>query len=423
MGLGITLSDKQNEYIREANARLNFKIGAVRSGKSFVDISFIILDRIRKVKNKEGLNVFLGVSQATIERNVLQPMREKYTDKIISSINSRGIAKVFGQDVYCLGAEKVNQVAKIQGMSIKYLYGDEIAKWNEDVFMMALSRLDKPYSCMDGACNPESPYHWYKQFLDNGELDIYIQHYTIWDNPFLPREFVENLCKEYEGTVYYGRYIEGNWTLAEGLCFPRYEDSLVDEIPDTPVNEYCISLDYGTLNPFAVIMWERHGKVWYAAKELYYSGRDTGIQKTDGDYLEMLVDFAQDAIKHNEDHRMGSAFGGSYIEKIPVIIDPSAASMITLLQRSPSFRVIPADNDVKKGIANTNLAMQRENIKICKKCRNGIDELAGYVWDDNSEDDRPIKANDHFCDALRYFVQTKRIADMQAEYKSLFGGR
>ena len=32
--------------------------------------------------------------------------------------------------VYCLGAEKITQVAKIQGMSVKYCYGDEIAKWN-----------------------------------------------------------------------------------------------------------------------------------------------------------------------------------------------------------------------------------------------------------------------------------------------------
>lgn len=416
------LSKKQAEYIREANKRLCFKIGAVRSGKSFVDIVYTVPRRIMQVSGKDGLNLILGVSKETIERNVLQPMRERYTDKLIGAINNRNVVRICGEEVYCIGAEKYSQLAKIQGMSVKYLYGDEVAKWNEDVFMMALSRLDKPYSCMDAACNPESPNHWLKQFLDNEELDTFIQHYDIWDNPFLPKEFVESLCKEYEGTVYYGRYILGNWTLAEGLVFPKYEDAIVDEIPDLPVKEYCLSLDYGTLNPFAGIFWEKRGNVWYAVKEMYYSGRDTGIQKTDGEYLEMLVDFAEPALKYYEKHKTRSVFGGSYADKLQVIIDPSAASMIALLNRSGYFRVIPADNSVKEGIANTNLAMQRGLIKISRKCQNGIDELAGYVWDEDAQEDRPVKVNDHFCDSLRYHVQTKKIIEAQREYNSIFGG-
>ena len=149
--------------------------------------------RLRALKDEAGLNVILGVSKETIERNVLQPMREIYTDKLIGTINSRNIANVCGVDVYCLGAEKVSQVAKIQGSSIKYCYGDEIAKWNKDVFAMLQSRLDKPYSRFDGSCNPEYPGHWLKDFIDNPEIDAYIQKYTIFDNPFLPKEFVDNL--------------------------------------------------------------------------------------------------------------------------------------------------------------------------------------------------------------------------------------
>ena len=132
---------------------------------------------------------------------------------------------VCGEEVYCLGAEKVSQVAKIQGASIKYCYGDEIAKWNKEVFQMLKSRLDKPYSCFDGACNPEHPTHWLKEFLDNDELDIYLQRYTIFDNPFLPQEFVEQLCKEYEGTIYYDRLILGLWKRAEGAIYKRFADN------------------------------------------------------------------------------------------------------------------------------------------------------------------------------------------------------
>lgn len=219
----IELSEKQKEYTRNANSRWNIKSGAVRSGKSFVDVANVIPERIITRKDKPGLSVILGVSKGTIERNVLQPMREIYTVKRVGTINSQNIVKLFGEEVYCLGAEKVSQVAKIQGASIKYAYGDEVAKWNKDVFEILKSRLDKPYSCFDGALNPEHPTHWLKEFIDS-DVDIYLQHYRIFDNPHLPKEFVDNLCKEYEGTVYYDRLIEGLWKRAEGAIYRKFAD-------------------------------------------------------------------------------------------------------------------------------------------------------------------------------------------------------
>lgn len=219
------LSKKQNEYIVNATHRWNIKSGAVRSGKSYVDTAFVIPFRIRERAEKPGLNVILGVSKESIERNVLQPMREIYTNKLVSTINNRNIAIICGEEVYCLGAEKISQVAKIQGSSIKYCYGDEIAKWNQEVFQMLKSRLDKPYSCFDGACNPENPTHWLKKFLDSEDIDIYLQRYTLFDNPYLSPEFVEQLCKEYAGTIYYDRLILGLWKRAEGAIYKLFADN------------------------------------------------------------------------------------------------------------------------------------------------------------------------------------------------------
>lgn len=219
------LSKKQNEYIINATHRWNIKSGAVRSGKSFVDTAYIVPKRIRERDGLPGLNVIMGVSKESIERNVLQPMREIYTSDLIGNINNRNVARVCGEDVYCLGAEKVSQVAKIQGASIKYCYGDEIAKWNKEVFQMLKSRLDKTYSCFDGACNPEHPTHWLKEFIDNVELDIYLQKYTIFDNPFLDPEIVKQLCKEYDGTIYYDRLILGLWKRADGSIYKKFADN------------------------------------------------------------------------------------------------------------------------------------------------------------------------------------------------------
>lgn len=219
------LTEKQKEFINNATHRYNFKIGARRCGKTYLDILFTIPNRLLERKELDGLNVIFGVSKGTIERNVLQPLREIYGKNLIGFINSQNIAILFGQEVYCLGTEKVSQVSKIQGTSIKYAYGDEIAKWNKEVFVMIQGSLDKPYSRFDGALNPENKNHWLKKdFIDvieEKKLDVYLQHYTIFDNPFLPKEFVENLCKEYQGTVYYNRLILGQWCDAEGLIFQQ----------------------------------------------------------------------------------------------------------------------------------------------------------------------------------------------------------
>ena len=398
------LTEKQNEYIRNANKRLNLKIGAVRSGKSFVDMAYTVPSRIRQVSGKDGLNVLIGVSRDTIERNILQPMREIYTDALIGTINSRNIARVCGEDVYCLGAEKVSQVAKIQGSSIKYCYGDEIAKWNKEVFMMLLSRLDKPYSRFDGACNPENPSHWLKKFIDNPNIDTYIQHYEIFDNPFLPKEYIENLCKEYEGTVYYGRLIKGEWTLAEGLIYPMYMDA-VENVPEGKAEHYMLSIDYGTQNAFSCGLWGKYGNVWWRIDEYYYSGRNTGVQKTDEEYAQDLDSFIK---------------GIPYGERIKTIIDPSAASFIALLKKRGTYRVIKADNDVLDGIRETATCLKNGYIKISPDCKNWIKEVQGYVWDDTSDDDRPVKIDDHAMDDTRYMCKTMRLAIPKTPYTPLY---
>lgn len=256
--MGKLTSPKQDEFIRNATHRYNIKVGARRCGKTYLDNLWTIPTRILERSGKDGLYVILGVSKGTIERNVLQPLRQIYGKNLVGTINSNNIAKLFGEEVYCLGAEKISQVSKIQGTSIKYCYGDEVAKWNQEVFIMVQASLDKEYSMFDGALNPENQNHWFKKdFLDKveeKELDVYVQHYTIFDNPFLSKEFVDNLCKEYEGTVFYDRLILGLWKNAEGIIYKQFADNpslyIKDEAKDVNGNSInfmiiSIGIDYG----------------------------------------------------------------------------------------------------------------------------------------------------------------------------------
>ena len=259
----------------------------------------MIPKRIIERKGKDGLNVIFGVSKGTIERNVLQPLREIYGNELITAINSQNIAYLFGEEVYCLGCEKANQVSKIQGTSIKYAYGDEIAKWCQDVFIMIQGSLDKPYSCFDGALNPESNTHWFKtDFLDVIEekgIDAYVQSYTIFDNPFLSKEFIDNLCKEYEGTVYYNRLILGQWCNAEGLIYKRFADNpkkyIWDKNKPLPQGYTIIGIDYGGNKSGQAFVCTR---ISYDYKTIIALGSEKHMGDIDPDDLfELEIEFAK----------------------------------------------------------------------------------------------------------------------------------
>lgn len=236
---------KQREFLDNANHRWNIKEGATRSGKTYLDY-FVIPRRIRRVAGLPGLIVILGNTKGTLQRNIIEPLQDMYSAELVSSIRSDNTAMLFGEKAYCLGADKVNQVNRIRGSSIKYCYGDEMATWHEDVFTMLKSRLDKPYSRFDGTLNPENPHHWVKKFLDS-DADIYCQSYTIDDNPTLDPLFVENLKREYAGTVYYDRYILGLWKAAEGAIYrhvaDRPQDFILQQAP--PVLFATIGVDFG----------------------------------------------------------------------------------------------------------------------------------------------------------------------------------
>lgn len=395
------LSSKQQEYLNNCNHRWNIKIGATGSGKSWLDYAYVIPKRMLALKG-QGACVILGNTQGTAKRNILEPMQELHGSKLVTDVNSDNWCRIYGKKVYVLGADNKKHIDRIRGMTIEYAYGDEMTTWNEGVFQMLKSRLRCEHSYFDGTGNPEAPTNFLKQFIDS-DADIFCQSSKIFDNPFLPKQFVEDLCKEYEGTVYYPRYILGEWTRAEGLIYPMYEDALIDDLSDD-YSEYGICVDYGTQNAFAVILWARSGNEWHAIDEYYYSGRDTGRQKADDEYADDLDKFTDWLFeKDSNGHQIVN-------RKIETIIDPSAASFKAMLQKRGRYKVRDADNDVLNGIRNVATSMNRGKIKVHKSLRNWKKEVSGYTWDEKEGKECPIKENDHLMDAMRYFVQTKRIA-------------
>lgn len=403
----MSLTSMQQEYLMNCNHRWNIKTGATGSGKSFLDYAVTIPKRILATRG-EGLIVLFGNTQGTFERNILEPMRDIWGIENVSRIRGNNKAQLFGKECYVLGADNKKHVARIQGTTIEYAYGDEVTTWSEGVFQMLKSRLRCEHSFFDGTCNPDSPNHWFKSFLDS-DADIYEQNYNI-DDGVLPEEVVRELKKEYAGTVYYDRYILGKWALAEGLIYPMFQSAVVDSIPDIPATQYVVSIDYGTMNAFAAILWSLRGDVWYGERGYYYSGRDTGRQKTDDEYMKDLNEWISDIWDYCKEHPTHTTLGGAMVDKLQTIVDPSAASFIALLKKSEWAKVRQADNAVLDGIRETAVALQTGRVKILRSMKEWLQEAGGYVWDNTEGEEKPVKIADHMMDSTRYFVKTMRIS-------------
>ena len=386
------LSSKQREYLANCNHRWNFKIGATGSGKSWLDYAVVIPKRLFALRG-EGAAVMLGNTQGTLSRNVLDPMREIWGSVLVGTIGSDNTALLFGKKVYLLGADNRKHVARLQGMTIEYAYGDEVTTWHEEVFQMLKSRLRCRHSFFDGTANPESPYHFLKAFLES-KADVYCQTSTIDDNPFLPPEFVENLKQEYAGTVYYDRFVLGRWAAAGGLVYPFFSADDPRYVVDgfAPKHgsggRYFVSIDYGTYNPCSMGLWCVAGGVATRFRESYYDGRKNGRQRTDEEHYAELK-------------RLTS---GVPVDSI--IIDPSAASFIETIRRHGRYRVRPAENDVLNGIRVTACLLSAGKMQIDRSCKDSLREFGSYRWDEKKHYDAVLKEYDHAMDDTRYFAAT-----------------
>lgn len=370
--------------------RINILEGSVRSGKTWVTL--VLWAFWVTTMPEDASYLMVAKTLTSLRRNCLDLLEKLVGPKHFTYNLSKKEARLFGRLVYLEGVSDARAESKIRGMTLQGALCDELTLFTEDFFAMLLSRLSMPGAKLFGSTNPDNPGHWLMKnyILRQDELDMLVMKFLIDDNPALDPEYVKQLKREYTG-VFYRRYILGEWCVAEGLVYPMFNGSSIAKDEPREYEKYVISMDYGIQNPTAMLLWGLCGGVWYAVKEYYHSGRETNDQKTDQQYYDELVKLA----------------GGLPIFR--VIIDPSAASFITLADQKRQFKLWDADNAVLEGIQHVAQCLNDGTLKINDCCKRTIQEFGAYAWDDKAKEDKVLKVNDHAMDGIRYFVQTMQI--------------
>ena len=365
--------------------------GAVRSGKTLcMGLSFVLWAFYRF----RGMNFAIcGKTIRNVKRNLvfeIVPILKGlgFTCELRHSENRLDIR--IGSKVnrfYLFGGKDESSASLIQGMTLAGVLFDEAALMPRSFVEQALARCSVEGAKFWFNCNPEHPGHWFfTEWISKiNERNALYLHFTMRDNPSLTKETIERYKNMFSGT-FYKRFVEGKWVKAEGLIYPFMNENMFFDVPQAPFEDFAVSVDYGTVNPTSMGLWGKKDKRWYRIDEYYYSSRENGVQRTDEEHYAALEKLVKD-------------------KKISyIVVDPSAASFITLIKKKGKYKVTAAENNVVNGIRLTSSALKEGKIRICRNCYSTIKEFGLYSWQNDNARDLPLKENDHAMDDIRYFT-------------------
>ena len=366
--------------------------GAVRSGKTIcMGLSFFLWAMARFDRKAFAL---CGKTIQSIQRNLLYELAptlralgfsyEEQHSKNRLTVRAGGHENVF----YLFGGRDEGSADLIQGLTLAGALLDEVALMPRSFVEQTCARCSTAGAKLWFSCNPEGSDHWfYREWICQAkERNALYIHFDMGDNPSLPPEVRRRYETMFHGT-FYRRFVLGQWVAAQGLVYDFFRGDDCPEAPRGEMEQWCISCDYGTVNPASFGLWGLRDGVWYRVAEYYYDSRREGEQKTDLEYAEALAELA----------------GGRKIRS--VIVDPSAASFIEVLRRE-GWQVVKAKNDVLSGIRTTARLLREGKLVICRECQDAIREFGLYRWEEDAAKDRVVKQNDHAMDDIRYFAAT-----------------
>ena len=370
--------------------------GSIRSGKTLaVTLGFVTWSMSNYNRHNFAI---CGKTIESLRRNVITLMPQ-WLEGLFTVVEKRSENKLiisYGDIVntyYLFGGKDESSAGLVQGITLSGVMFDEVALMPRSFVEQAIARCSVVGSKFWFNCNPENPGHWfYIEWIQKAaRRNMLYLHFTMDDNASLSPDIKNRYENMFTG-VFYRRFILGLWVRAEGLVYPMFnrDAHLVDKVPErNPRHRYYVSIDYGTVNPFAAGLYDYSPSERKATmiRELYYQGGSANRVDNE-EYYKMLTNLIGD-------------YDIQYI-----IIDPSASSMIETIQKYGKYAVIKADNDVLNGIQDVTKFLNAGVLYFHDSCKNTVREFETYSWDENAITDTVIKEDDHSMDQLRYFCRT-----------------
>jgi phage terminase large subunit len=269
--------------------------------------------------------------------------------------------------------------SRVRGPNYAWGWVDELDYLTDEELWQALKGAirdgDQPQ--LFATSTPKGRRLIWREWVERATAEHALYRASTLDNPYIDGDrYVAALG--YAGR-YYRQEIEAQFEGAEGLVYADFDRTRHVK----PITTYdwggVIGVDAGVRNPSAILTVRHVGDARHLEHEIYRAGMGNA---------ELLV-----AVRSAAD-RLGALLTS-------IEVDPSAAGLITDL-RALGYPVHLANNAILDGIREVTTALAH-GFTVDPSCQDTIAEFESYAYPDNRQHaDKPVDANNHAMDALRY---------------------
>src|SRR5574344_2035828 len=344
--------------------------GAKRAGKTVVnnDVFISELIRVRQIADKIGVDepmyILAGTSSTSIQNNVLQELYNKY--EFEPKYDKHGAFYFKGVKVVQVYTGSIGGLQRARGFTAYGAYINEASLANETVFKEIISRCSGEGARIIFDTNPDNPNHWLKRdYIDSKDPMIIDFRFTLDDNTFLSKRYVESIKSATPSGKFYDRDILGLWTIAEGAIYTDFDKSIhmIDK-PFKDIIKYYAGVDWG---------YDHYGSIVIIGE--------------DSDGIRYIVDGIAEQYKHIDWWiERAKEFKNKYGD-IPFYCDTARTEHIADFKRN-GIKALFANKSVISGIEEVAKAWKNNTLYYIKGSIPLFEEeIFLYKWKDNSKAD------------------------------------
>lgn len=394
---------KQIEVLRcslKEEPKIILASGAKRAGKTFVFL-YAFLNHVKKFRDKGVSFIIGGATISTIQRNVINDLETILKRQV--KLNKNNGFELWGNMVYIFGGSNSDSWKAVRGFTAAGAFLNEGTALHDTFVKEVISRCSYEGARIFIDTNPENPMHFVKtdyidksgQRLEDGRLNIKAFHFQLYDNIFLPSDYIESIEKATPSGMFFDRDILGNWVAAEGIVYKDFnrEIHLVDDIPESEqIEKYFGGIDYG---------FDHYGSIVVIAKTTagnYYLIEEIAEREK---YIEFWTEKAQE---------LQSKYKG-----LVFYCDHARPDYISYMKKE-GVRAKNADKTVIEGINHIGSLLKQNKLFFLKSSfKRGIEEMYLYAWSGKTGKEEVVKTNDDVLDSIRYAIYSQFSKDTKVQ--------
>lgn len=230
--------------------------GSIRSGKTIACIiGFLIWSQEMFLGDSF---ILAGKTMGALKKNVIKPMLQileawGWPYEYIRSGSDAHI-EIGANTYYLYGANTEASQDAMQGLTAAGAYADEAALFPRSFIDQMIGRCSVAGAKIWMNCNPEGPHHYIREefLLKSEEKRAYHLHFTMADNLTLSPSVIQRYERAWpHGSVFYKRFILGQWVAADGLIYQQFADHVQDYLitdewlVENQISYAVIGVDFG----------------------------------------------------------------------------------------------------------------------------------------------------------------------------------